>query len=464
MRTGTSLRANLGLLKQQSLISSATTCPRMKAKMDCKDTGLVNYENPGESRKQDNNVKKSCKNINITDAETVYDWVYKCVNRHYKRYDFRKLLIKFGMKKDDYEYLIKSHDHSVLATPVMNISRYACDCIRKRKIILPPVHIRIKKDNTTFKERLIGKESALQQVFDYIAVYSCDEIWRRRLVPQQASSIKGRGPEYGMRMIRHNIIQDNRSIRYANKHNLRYNSKCKYFVKLDAKKCYPNAKKDILMKYLRHDCANEDILWLWDVLLSSHRVKIDGSEEIYEGFMIGALPSMWGMQLLLSYTYRYVMSLNNVRHGKKIKYVNHAVLFMDDILLQSGNKKYLKLAVKKLQKYASENLGITIKDNYSIKNLDNESIDMMGYVLDRRGVVTIRGRNFVHTRRLALRYERNHTITINFARRLISYKGRFKYSDTKKAAKKYNLNKLFEKSASFISRYDRRLNYESILY
>jgi len=411
-------------------------------------------------------MKKSCKDIDITNAETVYSWVFKCVKRHYKRYDFRKLLLKFGMTESDYEYLVNSYDHSVLAYPVMNISKYACKCIEERNIELPPVNIRVKKDTTTFKERLIGKESALQQVFDYIAVYSCDEIWKRRFVPQQCSSIKGRGPEYGMRIIRKNIIQDNRAIRYANKHNLKYASKCKYFVKLDAKKCYPNARKEILLKYLEHDCANKDILWLWDVLLSSHRVKIDGTNEIYEGFMIGALPSMFGMQLLLSYIYRFVMSLSNVRRGKKIKYVNHALLFMDDILLQSGNKKYLKSAVNKLTKYAFDNLGIIIKDNYSIKCLDHESIDMMGYVLDRRGIVTVRGRNFVHTRRLALRYQRNNTITINFARRIVSYKGRFKYSDTKKAAKKYNLNELFEKSASFISRHDRRLNdyAKSLLY
>lgn len=56
-------------------------------------------------------------------------------------------------------------------------------------------------------------------------------------------------------------------------------------------------------------------------------------------------------------------------------------------------------------------------------------IDMMGFVIYATGKVKIRARDYLRARRMMLRYERTKRMTLSQAKRLVSYKGFFKYSD-----------------------------------
>lgn len=369
-------------------------------------------------------MKRKCKHINIEDPEVVKPWVTECILRHKKRYDFKKLLIHFGVKKTDYFAALDSHDYSVFEPAIDRISRDACRRIKQRDLDLPPVRIEQKRDHTTGKLRLIGCESPMQQIFDYIAVFSCEDIWKSRLVPQQASSLPGRGQVYGMRIIRKYVRADNRAIRYARKHGIRYTSKCRYVTKTDVMLCYPSADMDVFMRLFEHDCGNRTIIWLWRSLLMTH--KVNG----YTGFMIGALVSQWACQFMLSFIYRKAMSIKYVKHGKEYKAINSMLVFMDDMGMFASNRRQLLKAIRIIEAYAKDTLHFTFKPNYAIHTF--RQIDMMGYVVYRKGTVGMRARNYVKSRRLRLRYERRHYLTFRQAKRLVSYKGFYKYSDYNK--------------------------------
>ena len=364
-------------------------------------------------------MKRKCKHVDVTDVNTIKPWVEDCLRRHKKRYDFRRLILEHGIDKSTYEKAIAEKDFSLLLPVVANIAEDAAYRISIRKLELKPVRIREQQDKTTGKIRMIGCEDAMQQVFDYIAVNSCKEIWDARINIQQCSSIPGRGQIYGMSLIKKYVKADERAMRYARKHRKRYVRKCAYHTKLDVKKCFPNARLENFMRLFKRDCANEDIVWLWEELLMSHRV------EGYQGFMIGALVSQWAAQYMLSFLYRKAME---IRYRDK-KAVGRMVMFMDDMLLTGRNRKALLYAVKELIGYAKEVLGFEIKENFAIHGLKATGIDMMGYVVHQNGKVEIRSRNFIKARRIMIRWKAKGKLTLSQAKRLASYKGFFKHSD-----------------------------------
>lgn len=394
-------------------------------------------------------MKRSCKHVDVTNPDTVLPWVADCVLRHYRRHDFRRLILRHGVSHENYCKATREHNRSYIVPCLRSIAEEACRIIRERDFNeIPEVRIGIKHDHTTGKERQIGCESPMQQVLDYIAVYSCDEIWKRRMALQQMSSIPGRGQVLGIRMIRSFIRRDNRALEYAMSHGLRYTRKSKWHVHLDIFKCFPKSKAEIFIRLFSLDCANRDIVWLWAVILFSHRVQG------YRGFMIGALTSQWAAQYLISFIYHYAMSL---RYRSR-KAVTFGMLFMDDILFFSSSRSALKSAVKAVIKFAKSKLGYEIKGTWHIECIDRAPVDMMGFVVHANGKVTMRARNFIHARRLILRAERSGYLTYRQAVRLLCYKGFYKFSDSRKAEQDLKLNKWFGLAQSIVSRHDRRLN------
>ena len=394
-------------------------------------------------------MKKSCKNINLRDRETVSVYVKECLRRHCRRQNTRALICRrFGVPEDTYQRIL-DRDEKTIQTVALKMSDYIIGTIRDRDIPVFVPKARERRDQTTDKLRLIGCEPALQQFYDYVAVRSCDGIWARRLVPQQCSSIRGRGQVYGMRMIRSYVDKYNRAADYAARQGLRYNRQVKYFVKLDIRHCYQSVDRNLLMDILRHDCGNEDILYLWQTLLDSYGRAMSPDGRPYTGLLIGALPSQWGAQLILSYAYRYAMALPGVSHG---------VFFMDDMLFTGSSRRKLKRAVEAIVVYVKERLHLEIKPTWHIKVLADEPIDMMGYVIHQSGKVTMRARNFIHSRRLLLRAAMIGRIGSRRARRLVSYKGFYDHSDSFKATTALHAGPLFKRAQSLLSKEEKHAN------
>lgn len=145
------------------------------------------------------------------------------------------------------------------------------------------------------------------------------------------------------------------------------------------------------------------------------------------------------------------------------KSVSHMVMFMDNMVLFSGNRRKLRQAIDSLIKYASDVLGLTIKPNWHIKKLADCGVDMTGYVVHANGKITIRARNFIHARRLVLRFQRTRVLSYKQAKRLVSYKGFFKYSNCRKVSQQTKLPIVFHKAQSIIGRVERKKLNESLL-
>lgn len=373
------------------------------------------------------------------------------------------MLFEYGVSPESYAKTLVDHDRTRFTFAVEAIAKEAANRITVRNLDLLPVHISMRHDPTSGKTRPIGHESPWQQVFDTIAVFASEPVWKRRIVPQQVSSIKKRGPIHGIKIIKKWVQDDNRAIRYAQAHGIPYASKCKYHDKNDVKQCFPSARLEVFMALFRCDCANQDLLWLWETLLTSHRVNG------YQGFLIGSLVSQWAMQYMLSFAYRYAMSLATERRGKRIKLVQHMLLQMDDVLFVGSNRKNLKSAIRKTIKFVKDKFGLIIKPNWHIKELSQEPIDIMGFVVHRNGKVTIRARNYIHGRRLVLTYYGEHALSLQQARRLTAFKGFFKHSKItyvrkrKKDDKKLYVKEAFDYAASIISNYDKGVNNGTIL-
>lgn len=390
-------------------------------------------------------MKKSCKHIDITDPDEIVFFVYDCLMRHKKRRAMRTMLKKAVQMTGEENNALLENNYPVVGAIAYRLAEYIADAIRTHNVPKFVPVIKKREDKTSGKERLIGREPALQQFFDYVAVYGCAELWQRKLVIQQCSSLKNRGQTYGMNLIKHYVDKDNRQVRYAKSHNLRYTRQCKYFVKLDIKKCYPSVDKKVLLERLEHDIGNENILYLWQCLLDSYGRAITPDGKPYTGLMIGALPSQFAAQLLISNIYRFIMESGQAAH---------CVIFMDDILIIGPNRRELKKLVGSVTTYAKDELHLTIKPNWHIRKIDDFSIDMMGYVVHSNGKVSMRTRNFLHARRLFLRAGRGK-FGIRSAQRLVSYKGFFDHSCSSKAKDKYGAIEKFQQAQNLLSRTEK---------
>lgn len=399
---------------------------------------------------------KRCKGLDLTDWKLLYPWVFDCVCRHYRRYDFKKLLISHGLSHAGYSLYCNTYDKELFKPAVENIAKTAAQCIYEGYLDLKPIRRSMRFDGSTRKEREIGSEDAMQQVFDSIAHFASEPILKALIPFHQMSSIAGRGQLMGVRIIQSWVKNDNAMLEYAHRHNYSRHSNMAYHVKLDIRKCFPSANVDVFIRLFSRFCGNNDLIWLWRTLLESHKT------ETYHGFLIGSLVSQDAMQFMLGFAYRELMNMKEKKghRGEKPKQlVSHCEFFMDDILITGGNRKHLKMAVKHIIKYIKDGLELDIKPNWQICALKDAPIDMMGYIVYRSGKVALRPRNWVKLRRLALRSKRKDGhLSLRQCKRFVAYNGLYKYTNSVKINREYRLEAINLRSRAIISRDQKRKN------
>lgn len=376
-------------------------------------------------------MKRSCKHIDITEVATIRNWVSWCVARHYKkRADFRRLLVSYGYDEAAEGY----EEEESWWNAIDSISLHIVNMIKNRKLELQPVRITEKVDKNSGKVRLIGCESALQQCMDYVAVFSCEEIWKRRIDTFQSSSMPGKGQIYAKNLVRDALKKDNARVEYGKRHKIRYSRKFRYSAKTDIKKDFPSARYPKFIAVFRKDCANEDIIWLWEALLKTHRVyyrRADGSTELYLGFMIGALTSQYAMIYMLSFASRRL-------RGK----VNFVACFMDDYVILDSIRKRMRDSIMDMEKYLYEEFELTLKQNWSIQKIANDTpIDFVGYRIYPDGKVELRRRNWKKIRRYLLL----PFLTFKQCKTIASLKGMIKNSSSYVIYRDYNFGNKWRK-------------------
>lgn len=124
--------------------------------------------------------------------------------------------------------------------------------------------------------------------------------------------------------------------------------------------------------------------------------------------------------------------LRRRRDGTVVRHrlVTHVLFYMDDILLVGRGKADLRMAARMLSAYLRRFLHLDVHPEWNAKRLALEPIDMVGFTFRPHGRVNIRHGVFLRARRNFRRARRTASIPVWLARRLASYYGYFKWSDS----------------------------------
>ena len=384
-------------------------------------------------------IKKYCKTIDITDRTLISKATYKCLSNKYKRNDTLNLFSEIsGLSKNQLYYIHRHYGKKTLF-PIVEI---LIDIIQtetlEKDIHFIPIWYKDKADPSSGKIRHIGIQNVKQQIYDYIAIEGLKPFFCR-IGSHQYASIKGRGQIAGARQI-------SRWMR---------NKSLKYYAKLDIKKCYPSIPQDQLMQFLSRHIKNDMLLWLIRKLIETFN---EG------GLSIGSYLSQFLCNLYLSQLYHNIGHYHKIRKHKNgtvenIRLVSHRLFYMDDILLIGTSLKNIQQAIKYIIKNATE-IGLKIKENWFTRKIsckdrkhETEFIDMMGIRIYRTHL-TIRKRVFKKIRRVCIRLYRlwktHQKIPIRLTRKMISYYGLVKNTDSYKIKKKYHVDKIMQLSKGVI--------------
>ena len=303
------------------------------------------------------------------------------------------------------------------------ITAQARSMIEGRKLTLPAITYFERTEPTSRKTRLIGREPAMQQYLDYVAVMALQPMLDAKIGYHQCASIKGKGQAHASRFLK-------RWVR---------NRKNKYYVKIDIRKFYESVDREVLFSMLRHDVANPDLVWLVEALINTHK----------KGLNIGSFLSQYMANYYLSGAYRYANDLHKFRRGKRIKLAPHILTYMDDWVFIGRSKSDVKSAVRQTIAYIENELHLTVKP-WKVCKIDAEPVDMVGWVF-RRDRTSVRAAIFIRARRSFMRAAKQAVIKPRLAARCISYWGYFKWANVYLFEQRYQLKKLINQCKDALS-------------
>lgn len=386
-------------------------------------------------------MKRYCKNIKL-DADWIKSSMLECLSDKWDRLDVAGFLAEY---QEAQEPLPKRAVHKMIqadrtwANPL--IEKAAAEMaqeIRDRKVTFPAIHYPMRYDGNSGKIREIGVESIKQQVYDYVAVNALMELFNRKIGKYQCASIPGRGQVYGKKAIEKWIRKNPAKTRVG--------------AKGDVHHCYPSINISKLMKLLRKQVKNEDLLYLVEILVRSYR----------QGLSIGSYLSQWLCNYYLSFAYHYAeQELAKVRKSRKgpakrVRLIYAVLFYMDDILILGPRKADVRKAMQLLVKFFKDELGLEIKANWKLFQVDyigkdgrhhGDCIDMMGYKI-YRDHTEVRRNIFLRSRRAFVRLrkqvQRCMKIALDLAYRCVSYFGWYKNSDSTNFKKKYGIEQLMK--------------------
>ncbi len=137
-------------------------------------------------------------------------------------------------------------------------------------------------------------------------------------------------------------------------------SETTYCLKLDIKKFYPSIDHTILKSLLRKKIKDVDLLILVDEIIDSA-----------DGVPIGNYLSQYFANFYLTYFDHWI---------KEIMKVKYYFRYADDIVILHNNKPYLHQLLSDIKLYLTQELKLTVKNNYQIFPVEERGIDFIGYV------------------------------------------------------------------------------------
>ena len=373
-------------------------------------------------------MKRLCKDVDITDRGLISRAVYACLKNKYKRNDAIRYFSQVsGLTQNQIRCIYHRYGRKAIYPIAEIIITDLQKEIISKSLSFPPIWYRDKIDGSSGKIRRIGIQNIKQQLYDYIAVEGMKPLLKR-IGEYQYASIPGRGTTKGKQVIS----------RWIKDRNMRY------FVKLDVKKCFESIDHDLLMGFMKKHIKNERLVWLIKTLIDSFE----------RGLSIGSYLSQYLCNLYMSVLYHYITEdLYKTRRQNRTNLIRHCLIYMDDILLIGSRKRDMEMAIKKIIQKAAE-MGLTIKDNWQVRNVDEAPIDMMGFKI-YRSHTEIRGRIFLRVRRSFRKARKEPTLRI--AKKCLSYYGYLKHTNSRTIERKWRVKPILKKCKGVIRRNESKI-------
>lgn len=302
--------------------------------------------------------------------------------------------------------------------------------------------IRKRRDGLTGKIRDIALLSIEHQLLEHVVYLLLRPLFQTTIYPTQHASIPRRG--------------QNGLVKQLSRY-LRRKLGIKYFVKTDMKGAYASVKYTKVIELLKRDIPSaKEIFALMEFLT---KLAPDGH------LIIGGYLDAWLFNYVMSKVLKNAYTFGRTRRGKFIRDAIRIVSFMDDCVVLTSSIKGAKNVIRNMVKFSKEKLDMTLKVTTGIIKLldvDKEKrkressskanrgcpcIDMAGYKV-YRGHVAIRRRVLLRLRRQFLRayieLKRTGTIQIQRARKIISYNGFVKGSNSNRFSNKYHVKAILK--------------------
>lgn len=300
--------------------------------------------------------------------------------------------------------------------------------IQGRRLAFAPIRRYVRKEPTNGKERFIGVLSVKQQVTDYIIVTCAMPLLSAKVGYYQVSGIKGKGGRFATESVRRWVSDGS----------------CAWFAKSDIRKCYPSTRPADVLELYRRYLGSDDLVYCIEAAFSTYATG---------GMEIGSFLSQRSMAFALSFAYHHVEGLFRERRGKRLPMVVHQIWQADDMVLFSRSKRDVKAAMRSLEAFLADGLGLTLKGWKPCRVGEDEPVDICGSV-SRPSHVEIRDRTFLRGRRAFRSFARAPTLAS--ARRVCSYYGIFKNADCADLMRREHMHSLAARARRMVSENDRR--------
>lgn len=151
-----------------------------------------------------------------------------------------------------------------------------------------------------------------------------------------------------------------------------------YCAKLDVHKFFPSIDHDVLKALIRRKIKCKDTLDLMDEIIDSYTNSLTG-----KGVPIGNYPSQYFGNFYLTYFDHWlketVFEFTNSKGVTEYRKIKYYFRYMDDMVILSDSKEFLHFMIERIADYLHVNLRLTLKGNYQVFPVDIRGIDFVGY-------------------------------------------------------------------------------------
>lgn len=299
----------------------------------------------------------------VADRNNLYSAIINASKGKRKRRNVQKVLIDIDNKVDELEYLLKTKSFKVHPYKIKKI--FDTNRQKEREICVPAF----------FPDQCV--HWAVMQIIE--------PIFRKRMYEYSCASVKGGGVHKAMKYLKRATQCDKRNTKWC--------------LQLDIRKYYPSVQNDVLKGKLRRVFKDEDLLWLLDTIIDSHK-----------GLPIGNYTSQWLANFYLDELDKFIKENST-----------YYVRYMDDMIIFSSNKNDLhKLKVEIEERLKQEKL--SIKPNWQIYSINYRPIDFLGFKFYRYKII-LRKRILLKLKRKVRLILKRGYVSLRNARALMSYYG-----------------------------------------